>query len=41
MNLVDNMEGVTEHTDVELDDVAINAQLEEILQDEAWVNDAT
>ena len=36
------MEGMSEHmTDVELDDVGMTASLEQILQDDAWVNDAT
>ncbi|KAI0211653.1 Transmembrane protein 98 [Lamellibrachia satsuma] len=40
--LVDNMEGlVDDSTGVELHDVGINMNLDEILQNEAWVNDAT
>ena len=36
------MEGmVDDSTGVELHDVGINMNLEEILQNEAWVNDAT
>ena len=36
------MEGSQENmTDVELDDVGINTNLEEILHDYNWVNDAT
>ena len=41
-NLVDNMEVGTESVaDVELDDVGMASSLEEILQDETWVSDAT
>lgn len=41
-NLVESMEGPTENpTGVELDDVRTNTALDEILQDESWVHDAT
>ena len=41
MNLVGNMEGTTElQTDVELSDVGV-PNIDDLLQDEAWVDDAT
>ena len=42
--LVENMEGPTElpsGVGVEMDDVTFNPNLEHILQNDTWVNDAT
>ena len=40
--LVEHMEGEMENSpDLELDDVRFSPNLERILQDDSWVNDAT
>ena len=39
--LVSSMEGSEGHSDLELDDVQFSPNLDQVLQNEAWVNDAT
>jgi len=40
LDLVDNGEGLNDNSGVELDDVGLNANLEQLLQDETWAHDA-
>ena len=41
-HLVEHMEGEQEpSTDMEMDDVRFSPNIEQLLQDDSWVNDAT